>query len=163
MRIFWTLLVWIPRDITNFFLEPGFNPRDTCRDGGILNAPRNLYERWSVLQDMSWATAMTGYQRRDRRASFHEAVAYRRQSDESCLGHWVNLSRNGGCLKLGRYLRPGTPLMLIWKNDEELKARVVWSRPPGSSGHTVVGVRFLEDSAQAADTVNSLLERAVQI
>ena len=67
---------------------------------------------------------------------------------------WLEISRVGARLQLGRYLRPGGTLTIVLAVSEEvehtLPARVIWCRPAPGSEAFVAGLRVQRPRPEAA-------------
>lgn len=129
-----------------------------------MQGPRGLES--AKGQDMNTARIIPN-QRRDGRVALEGRVAYRYGSTESGVGRWADISERGGCLTMGRYLRPGTYLMVKpteasrTAQNDELKARVVWCRCVAGSSEFAAGIRIFLDEPSAWQTVEGLLLRAM--
>ncbi len=91
-------------------------------------------------------------QRRAVRKPRSGAVIYASGGDVSGLATWCDESAGGASIRLGRYLRPGRPVVLRYQSSvgdngtEESQGRVVWCRPLGGDGCTfAAGVEFHND------------------
>lgn len=113
------------------------------------------------------AFAIRNEQRRFSRFPFQTSIQYRYGRNEAGLATCCNVGRGGLNLLMGRYLRPGTLLMLEAADPHseaapiELKAQVAWIEPAGREGAFLAGVRVLEDEAASSDTVNDLIYQAM--
>ncbi len=69
-------------------------------------------------------------------------------------GAWMEVSRVGGSMKLGRYLRPGRTIDLTFKTPAGtlavIPARVVWCQPASDRLQFVAGFRIDREDPEAA-------------
>jgi len=94
---------------------------------------------------------------RERRTALSGAVTYSYDPDESGRGRWINVSRVGACIRLGRYLRPGRDLRLRFPSPleaseapVEVQGRVSWCRQVPGAPEFTAGVRLLREDPEAA-------------
>ncbi len=93
---------------------------------------------------------------RERRTPVAGCVAYRLESGDTGRAAWLNVSRVGAALRLGRYLRPGKRLCLRFASPlpaggtVELPARVVWCRPVAGGVEFDAGLVVRRDTPEAA-------------
>ena len=78
--------------------------------------------------------------RREERLPFAERVTYRYGGRHDASAVWRNVSRSGGRLYLGRYLRPGKSLLLTFGAATQFSAMVVWCRRVGNSADFEAGL-----------------------
>lgn len=72
-------------------------------------------------------------QLRELRTPLSGSLAYLSGCGEAGRADWLNISRSGAALRLGRYLRPGHRVELMPAADWTIGARVAWcARVPGS-------------------------------
>ena len=92
----------------------------------------------------------TGPSRDDRRflrVPLETPVAYRTSADDEGRATASDVSRSGLRLNLGRYLRPGTRVMVDVHRDGqsaqpvELKTKIVWCRPTATGRTFEAGLR----------------------
>ena len=85
-------------------------------------------------------STVTG-QAREARTELAGAVAYEYEGPRDCgEARWSNVSRTGGAIALGRYLRPGREVTLSFESPLVssgplvVRGRIVWCRAFGTSG-----------------------------
>lgn len=96
-------------------------------------------------------------QRRFRRAPLSGTARYRYAPGYEGAATVENVGLGGFGLRLGRYLRPGT-LMLLSLSDEplQLKGRVTWCR--GARNHEfVAGLRVFHDDPETTQALTQLV------
>lgn len=92
---------------------------------------------------------------RETRSSHTGHVSYR-YDDETGSGTWMDVSRVGAQVLLGRYLRPGRTLTLrfasplVSNRELEVTAQVVWCRPEKYSQDFTVGLLIQRDTPEMA-------------
>ena len=92
---------------------------------------------------------------------------YRYRADDHGLAVGADVSRGGLKLMLGRYLRPGTNLMIeapVTLQDGrgiELKGQIVWCDPRKRDRHFAAGVRIVFDEADAISATSTLVWHAI--
>jgi len=85
---------------------------------------------------------------REQRVVLTGQVRYRYDEHHGGLGYWVNVSRSGGAVRLGRYLRPGRAIGLLApcpgdaSREVAVAARVVWCRPIGDGSQFLAGLEM---------------------
>ena len=89
-------------------------------------------------------------------------LAYITAGGQGGLAQCVNVSRAGFELKLGRSLRPGTILSLLFEDEDilepfEVQAEIAWCRPDGETASYCAGVRIRAMSVCARDRFLELL------
>lgn len=104
-------------------------------------------------------------QRRFNRASYGKPVHYRYASNLSGKATCEDIGLGGFRLRLGRYLRPGT-LMLVTMNERtgdgdplQLKAQVAWCRG-ADNHHFVAGLRVYQDEPGAIQALGRVASEA---
>jgi hypothetical protein len=101
-------------------------------------------------------------QRQFVRMPFAGSVEYRYGTSESGKATASDIGRSGMRLYLGRYLRPGTLLMIgLPQGRGELKARIAWCTPTLQGGVFVAGVRVLHNEHESLEVMGDLLCDAV--
>jgi hypothetical protein len=101
-------------------------------------------------------------QRQFVRMPFSGSVDYRYGAADCGKATAYDVGRGGMRVYLGRYLRPGTLLMIALSDGKgELKARIAWCSPTLSSGHFVAGVRVLHNELESLQLMSDLLCDAV--
>lgn len=78
--------------------------------------------------------------RHEERLPFAERVTYCYGGQQGASAVWRNVSRSGGRVYLGRYLRPGRSLLLTFGAATRFKAMVVWCRRVGDSADFEAGL-----------------------
>jgi len=78
--------------------------------------------------------------RHEERLPFAERVTYRYGERYAGSALWHNVSRSGGRIHLGRYLRPGRSLLLSFGPTTLFTAMVVWCRRAGNSADFEAGL-----------------------
>ncbi|NUM56493.1 MAG: PilZ domain-containing protein [Candidatus Hydrogenedentes bacterium] len=104
--------------------------------------------------------------RRFARVAFDGRVVYRYASDDEGMARVADVSRGGLRLCMGRYLRPGTRVMLeaegVRVNGQpiEMKGQIVWCVP--ERGHRfAAGVRVIYDEPDAVTAASALVNHAL--
>ena len=93
---------------------------------------------------------------RERRTSLKGSVEIAYDGESTGKARWMDVSRVGACIYLGRYLRPGRTLTLRFESplvsnrQLEVTARVVWCRPEKNSPHYTVGLLIQRDTPEMA-------------
>ncbi len=64
-------------------------------------------------------------------------------TDESGVANWCTVSKDGACISINRYLRPGRGLVIVGEGAT-LHGRIVWCRSIDGSKSFVAGVRILK-------------------
>ena len=85
-------------------------------------------------------------------------VQYRYALGEMGLATWCSVGREGACIRVGRYLRPGRHVIL----SSELSGRIVWCRPTTDGLTYVAGLRVFREDPQSALALSALVEQAVR-
>jgi hypothetical protein len=96
-------------------------------------------------------------QRRFTRIAHGGAVKYRLSSDQQLEALCLDIGWGGAALRLGRYLRPGTVVEVLFTTPEnsakDVQGRLVWCRPiPGKSDF----LAGLEANLEHGETVFNL-------
>lgn len=100
------------------------------------------------------------------RVPIMRVISYQHGPDAKCVASCHNVCQAGACVRLDRYLRPGTYAMLTFDplsgNDVrvELKARVAWCRRANGNGGYMAGVRVFDDEPDATSAFSDLVNRA---
>ena len=88
-------------------------------------------------------------ERRSRRVPLRGHFEYRSGDDEIGEAEWCSVSRNGACIRTGRYLRPGRELRVAY-HGLELDARVMWSRAEGNGSRFIAGLQLINKTPEAS-------------
>jgi len=105
--------------------------------------------------------------RRFARVAFGGRVVYRYASDDEGTAYVSDIGRGGLRMCMGRYLRPGTRVMLeaegVRANGQpvELKGQIVWCAPEKQGHRFVAGVRVIYDEPDAVAAVSALVNHAL--
>ena len=94
-------------------------------------------------------TIPTMDERRSRRVPFHGEFEYRCDEDERGKAEWCSVGREGACIRIGRYLRPGRR-MRVQCYGLDLQARVIWCRATADGAHFVAGLQIVNGGAEAS-------------
>jgi len=78
--------------------------------------------------------------RHEERLAFTERLTYRYGERYAGSALWHDVSRSGGRVHLGRYLRPGKSLLLTFGASAQFSAMVVWCRRAGNSADFEAGL-----------------------
>jgi len=95
---------------------------------------------------------------RERRTPLSGRLGYRYEPDLSGSAAWLDVSRTGAGLRLGRYLRPGRRLRLYfdaplpWGPAQriEMEGRVVWCRQAPNGPEFEAGLEMRRENPDAA-------------
>ena len=68
---------------------------------------------------------------------------YYDDTDEHGVANWCTVSKDGACISINRYLRPGRSLVIVGEGAP-LHGRIVWCRPMDGSTSFIAGVRILK-------------------
>ena len=94
-------------------------------------------------------TIPTTEERRSRRIPFRGEFGYQYDRGESGKAEWCSVGREGACIRIGRYLSPGTR-MRVECHGLDLEARVVWCRATAEGDHFVAGLQIINGGAEAS-------------
>ena len=103
---------------------------------------------------------------REPRASLDGPVTYEYGEGERGLARWSNVSRTGAGMRLGRYLRPGTPVRMTFASPVAsggvalMEARVIWCRQAQAGIEFEAGLKALRRNADAALAFSALGHQA---
>lgn len=103
---------------------------------------------------------------REVRSALTGRVTYEVATDERGTASWMDVSRVGARVALGRYLRPGRLVTLAftapWNGGTEvsLVARVVWCRQGNDSAEFHAGLQVVRDNPAAALAFSLLVQIA---
>jgi len=89
---------------------------------------------------------------------FTGRVAYRYGGQQGGSALWRNVSRAGGRIHLGRYLRPGKSLLLTFGTAARFTAMVVWCRRAGNSADFEAGLWIPPDGEDSVLDYTALAE-----
>lgn len=97
-------------------------------------------------------------QRTSERIVAFGTLVYQDSPHDKGWARWCSVSRDGACIHLGRYLRPGKQIMLRSRgtHGHEFKARVVWCRPVNGGAHFVAGLKVFHDTPDSEEALASL-------
>lgn len=107
-------------------------------------------------------------QEREARTALRGQMRYTYDEAQSGLAYWLNVSRTGAAVRLGRYLRPGRQLCLLVADPNapdrvvEVRARVVWCRPVGDGSQFFAGLGLLRQRPEEALAIYRWVQRARQ-
>ncbi len=106
----------------------------------------------------------TNDDRQHTRVAHEMDLAYITAGGQGGLAQCVNVSRAGFALKLGRSLRPGTILSLLFEDADilesfEVQAEIAWCQPEGDSTSFSAGARIRTMSVCARDRLLELLDQ----
>lgn len=100
--------------------------------------------------------------RRHRRLPFAGRVQYCYGQNESGTGQWRDIGGGGAAVRLSRYLRPGTFVLLtLDEHRRELKARVAWCAQLDGTTDFVAGLKVFRDDPEAATLMRKLTDAAM--
>jgi hypothetical protein len=108
-----------------------------------------------------------GDARRFARVAFDGRMTYRYASEDEGFAQVSDVSRGGLRMCMGRYLRPGTRVMLeadgVRVNGQpvELKGQIVWCAPEKRGHRFAAGVRVIYDEPDAVTAVSALVNHAL--
>jgi len=100
------------------------------------------------------------------RVPVERLISYQHGPDMQGVASCRNVCRSGACVRLDRYLRPGTYAMLAFdplcEHDSrvEVKARVAWCRRANGNGGFMAGVRVFDDEPDATQAFLALVNQA---
>lgn len=76
-------------------------------------------------------------------------LEFRYGNEEQGTAVWCSFGRDGACIRMGRYLRPGRHVLLIDRTAGEVPAefsgRIVWCRPGADGRSYIAGVYLFDD------------------
>lgn len=105
--------------------------------------------------------------RRFARVTFDGRMVYRYAADVEGTAQVSDVSRGGMRMCMGRYLRPGTRVMLeadgVRVNGQpvELKCQIVWCTPEKRGHRFVAGIRIIYDEPDAIAAASALVNHAL--
>jgi len=104
----------------------------------------------------------TNDDRQHTRVPHEMELAYITSGGQGGLAQCVDVSRAGFALTLGRSLRPGTLLSLLFEDEDilepfEVQAEIAWCQPKGDTAGFSAGVRIRAMSVCARDRLLELL------
>ena len=105
-------------------------------------------------------------ERESERFSFRGKLSYRCALEEGGSATWCSVGREGACIRLKRYLRPGrhmilsTDAIVVNGQGAELSARVVWCRPTADGDTFVAGLHIFGDDPEAALALATIVRHA---
>ena len=98
----------------------------------------------------------TGTQCREPRRAMEGVLRYSADGSDAGAAQWLDVSRVGAGMRLGRYLRPGRLVRLRFASplaagkEETLTARVIWCQPASDGPDFFAGVQVRRDAPRAA-------------
>ena len=99
---------------------------------------------------------------REQRTALLDHLTYRYEPGEEGRARWLNTTRLGASIRLGRYLRPGRRLRLAFpspldpEEQVEVAAQVIWCRLVPGSVDFEAGLRIICDDPKTAAAFASL-------
>lgn len=105
-------------------------------------------------------------QEREARTALRGQIRYTYDEAQSGLAYWLNVSRTGAALRMGRYLRPGRQLCLLAPHPEapdqpiEVHAQIIWCRPVGDGSQFFAGLGLLRQRPEEALAIAQWVQRA---
>lgn len=105
-------------------------------------------------------------QRETERFPHAGSLEYRYGIGEKGRATWHDVGRDGVCIQLGRYLRPGRSIVVVRQERElhdeplELKGRVIWCRPSGDGETYLVGIKVHRSGVELCYAMSSLVREA---
>ena len=110
------------------------------------------------------ATAVqTGEQRKATRFTRDGRLTCQYGSTNFAEAAWQDVSADGGCVRLDRYLAPGTKLMLnCGAFLPELKCKVLWCRQAPLGWSFEAGLQFYHTDVEVAAAVTALVLSAIE-
>ncbi|MBI1320318.1 MAG: hypothetical protein GC168_15430 [Candidatus Hydrogenedens sp.] len=96
-------------------------------------------------------------QNREMRNALRGALQYTCAGpDDEGTARWLNVSRTGAAISMGRYLRPGREITLVfdsplaYSHPHEVRARIIWCRPAGGGIEFTAGLEIYRDTPEMA-------------
>ena len=105
----------------------------------------------------------TGKSVRELRTPLSGEVAYETGCGEGGQGQWINISRTGAAVVLGRYLRPGRLIRLDMAAHEAgptIPAEIAWCIPAPDFLHFQAGLRIVREDPETVLHFATLAYRA---
>lgn len=117
---------------------------------------------WTTTMSIERGLDFTRNQRTASRRLVAGELEYQCGAGDTGVARWVNVSPRGGAVVLGRYLRPGTFLLITPADGEpgdryELKAQIVWCLKESDSENFAAGLRIFQDESEAANAIKKLV------
>jgi PilZ domain len=140
-------------------------PVDNGKEYATLARSDFTVEARVVRLDTARSTPPVGMDK-DRRRSIRLPVDHSIRchygTGEAGTARLCNVGRSGVSARSGRYLRPGTRVMLEVGprragGSEELKAEVAWCRPARDSDEFLTGLRVYHDETRALGALSALM------
>ena len=103
---------------------------------------------------------------REVRSALDGRVACEVAPGDRATASWMDVSRVGARVVLGRYLRPGREIALAFtapwngRTEVSLQARVIWCRQGGDSAEFHTGLQIVRDTPAAALAYGLLVQIA---
>lgn len=101
------------------------------------------------------------------RVAFGGRVVYRYGGDDRGIARAEDVSRGGMRLTMGRYLRPGTHILIETPGHHtegqpiELKGKIVWCVPEQRGARFSAGIRVIYDEPDAVTAASALVNHAI--
>ena len=93
---------------------------------------------------------------REVRSALDGRITYTVSADEHATASWMDVSRAGARIVLGRYLRPGRVIAVAFTSPWDgrtlvsLQARVIWCRQGSNSAEFHAGLQILREAPESA-------------
>lgn len=104
------------------------------------------------------------YQIRELRRELSGAIEYSSGCGEGGRATWLNISRTGAALRLGRYLRPGRQITLLSTTEggaTTVPAEIAWCVPIPGTMYFRAGLRINRDNPEVALHIATLGQSAL--
>ena len=99
---------------------------------------------------------------RELRRRLNGALCYRSGCGNGGKATWLNISRTGASVRLGRYLRPGRRIYLeATQNSPAIPAEIVWCVPVPGTLQFRAGLQLLRTDPEIALLITNLGQRAL--
>ncbi len=103
------------------------------------------------------------------RVAFNGRVSYQYGAGDAGVAAASDVSRGGLRLCMGRYLRPGTHILISSDdvqadgNPVELKGQIVWCTPEKTGHRFAAGVRVIYDEPDAIMGISAMVNHAIVV